>query len=424
MLLLRTFARAGRPRSVFSSVPFVLRRVLRFGCLLGILEMLGLVFLVTYRRFKPVPKRISFPHQQLPPVKVGDHELIIYDFGADVFRSMLSDIKTSRASVLLETYLFRNDDVGNSFRKRLIHQAQRGAKVFIIFDSIGSWSLPTRYRRFPRNVRTFEFGPVKSFRTFWNNQLLVRDHRKILVVDGNIAYLGGINIGKEYQRRWRDTHLRIAGPLAQNVAEAFDIFWDAYNPDGELPLKFKGIQDPHITICVNDPLRGIFPIHDKYLDAFNDARKSIRIANSYFVPPRSLVNALTAAARRGVRVDIMIPEDSDVVLVDWAARNLFTELLASGIRLWLYQKTVNHSKTCTIDGRWSTIGSANLDPISLRGNFEINAFVQDEAFAAQMESMWDNDLQNCKAVDSHAWAARPYGERIAELLTRPLMRFM
>jgi cardiolipin synthase len=339
----------------------------------------------------------------------------------DVFKSMLRDIDQARQFVLLETYIFRNDEVGNSFRKRLIRQAQRGRRVYIVFDSVGSFSLPARFRKFPRNVHTFEFGPINSLRTLLRRRLLVRDHRKTLVTDAKVAYLGGINIGKEYQRRWRDTHLRIAGPMAVNVAAEFDFLWDSYHDDGELPMHFPRIQDRRITILANDPIRRSFPIHDCYLQAFERAERSIRIANSYFLPPRTLIDALTAAADRGVRVEVMISEDSDVVLVDWAVRNLFSELLAHGVRIWLYQRTVNHSKTCTIDGRWSTIGSANLDPVSLRGNFEINAFIEDAAFAAEMEAMWEIDLQNCKRLDPAAWATRSWGERAVELLTLPLV---
>ncbi len=402
----------------------LLRRALRIGLVLVTLEIAGLIFIISYRRWKPQPKRIIFPHQSRPPVIVGEHELTIYDYGEDAFRAMFADIKAARESVLVETYQFNNDEVGNTFRKRLIRQAQRGVKVFLIFDSIGSWSLPARLRRFPRNVHTFEFGPIKSLRTLFRQGVLVRDHRKILVVDKRVAYLGGINIGKEYRRRWRDTHLRIAGPLAQNVAYAFDTFWDAYHPGGASPLVFTTAIDPQITIVANDPLRREFPIHDCYLAAFQEAQHSIRIASSYFLPPRTLIDALTAAARRGVKVELLLPEDSDVPLVDWAARNLFAEFLAHGVAIWIYQRTVNHSKTCTIDGRWSTIGSANLDSFSLHGNFEINAFIRDEAFAAQMEAMWHNDLKNCVRLDPVDWANRSPVSRFAELFARPLIPYL
>lgn len=410
--------------SLTARIKLIVRRALRISLVLGLFETAGLIFLVSYRRFKPQPKRISFPHQVRPPIMVGEHELTIYDYGEDAFRAMFADIKASRDLVLVETYQFNYDEVGNSFRKRLIRQAQRGVKVYLIFDSIGSWSLPARLRRFPRNIHSFEFGPIRSLRTLLKQGVLVRDHRKILVVDTNIAYLGGINIGKEYKRRWRDTHLRIAGPLAQNVAYAFDTFWDAYHPQGSSPLTFTTTSDPQISIVANDPLRGEFPIHDCYLEAFNQAEHSIRIASSYFLPPRTLINALIAAARRGVKVELLLPEDSDVPLVDWAACNLFAEFLAHGIIIWMYQRTVNHSKTCTIDGRWSTIGSANLDSFSLRGNFEINAFIRDEAFAAQMEAMWNNDLQNCIRLDPITWANRPRRDRLAELFARPLIPYL
>jgi cardiolipin synthase len=402
----------------------MLRRVFRIGLVLGLLEAVGLIVLTSFRRFKPQSKRIVFPHQSRPPVIIGEHELTIYDYGEDAFRAMFADIKAARDCVLVETYQFNYDEVGNTFRKRLIRQAQRGVRVYLIFDSIGSWWLPARLRRFPRNIRSFEFGPIKSLRTLVKQGVLVRDHRKILVVDSEIAYLGGINIGKEYRRRWRDTHLRIVGPLAQNVAQAFGTFWDAYHPDGGSQLSFSPTTDPKITIVANDPLRGEFPIHDCYLEAFNKAEHSIRIASSYFLPPRTLIDALTAAARRGVKVELLVPDDSDVPLVDWAARNLFAEFLMHGVTIWMYQRTVNHSKTCTIDGRWSTIGSANLDSFSLRGNFEINAFICDEAFAAQMEAMWENDLRNCIRLDPATWAYRSPISRLAELLARPLIPYL
>ncbi len=403
----------------------LLRRVLNIlglGLLLELLALLGLLF---YRRLERQPRHIRFPHAPLAPVTVGEHRLTIYNWGEDVYGSMLSDIRAATRRVLLETYIFRDDEVGNSFRKRLIRQAQHGIRVYLIFDGLGSLGLAERYKRWPRNVHTFEFGPLRSAKTMLKQRLFLRTHRKILVVDEHTAYLGGINIGKEYRRRWRDTHLKIEGPLAQNVAEAFERFWNAYHneDDSAGPLR-PSHADPQITICVNDPIHQTFPISDEYIKAFDRAEHTIRIASAYFLPTPAVYAAILGAATRGVQIEIMVPEKGDVVFADWGARGLYEELLAHNITVWVYGQTVNHSKTCTIDGRWSTIGSANLDHLSLHGNFEINAFIEDEQFAQAMEQMWAIDLQNCRQITAQEWSQRSWLERGLEVAVLPLYRWM
>lgn len=383
--------------------------------------LVGLLFV---RRLQRQPKRINFPHAPLAPVQVGEHELTIYNWGERVFSSMLDDIQSGKSRILMETYILRNDEVGNTFRKRLISRAQHGVHVYLIFDSLGSSSLPAKWRRFPRNIRTFEFGPVNSLKTLLKQGFLTRTHRKILLVDNNVAYLGGVNIGKEYRRRWRDTHLRLEGPLAHNVAHAFEEMWNQYHQEAKSMKFTPPVDDPCIEICYNDPLQKEFPILQQYIAAFERAERTIRISSAYFLPPQPLYAALIAAAQRGVQVEVMTPERGDVVYADWGARGLYEDLLAHGVCIWLYQQTVNHSKTCTIDGRWSTIGSANLDSLSMCYLFEINIFVHDEAFAAQMERMWEIDLQNCRQVVMEEWRKRSAVERALEVAVLPLYRWM
>lgn len=403
----------------------LLRRVLKvIGLVMGI-ELVALLGLLFYRRLERPQRHVRFPHEPLPPVEVAGHRLTIYNYGEDVFRAMLDDIGSAREEVLLETYIFRNDEVGNTFRKRLIRQAQRGVGVFLIFDGLGSLALPDRYKRFPRSIHSFEFGPLHSLRTFMEQRVFVRTHRKILVVDEQVAYICGLNIGKEYRRRWRDTSVKIEGPMSRTAAEAFECFWNAYRePDDPEVTVNQIVENPAITIAVNDPIRQMFPIADAYIQALHAAKKHVRISSAYFAPTEPVYAAIIAAANRGVHVEIMLSDKSDVVYADWGARGLYEDLLAHGVDIWLYQQTVNHSKTCTIDGNWSTIGSANLDHLSLNGNFEIIAIVEDEAFAAQMERMWAMDIGNCRQVDKAAWAQRSWLERVLEVAVLPLYRFM
>jgi cardiolipin synthase len=378
--------------------------------------------LFAYAKIRKRAVESVFPQLEIPPIPVGQHEVQVFDDGASVFRQMLDDIEQAQHVIFLESYIFERDEVGIAFKRALIRKARQGVKVYVIFDGIGSLHVPTRFKSFGRrrNIRVFEFGRLRSLRSYFDIKMWVRTHRKILVIDGEKAYLGGMNIGRPYARTWRDTHLKIVGPMAGNVAHEFIDLWNEHFDRHPILLSYERTTDAQIWICGNDPFRGRLPIKQTYLDAINGSKRNIYITNAYFLPDRDIINALVTASRRGVDVQVMVPEISDNIVVDWITRGLCLELLRGGVRILLYCGTMLHSKTMTVDGEWSTVGSANLDGRSLTSNYEINATVVDQAFARQMEAMYLNDYSQSREIFAAAWASRNVLQQFGEWSLQPL----
>ncbi|HWO57774.1 MAG TPA: phospholipase D-like domain-containing protein, partial [bacterium] len=252
-----------------------------------------------------------------------------------------------------------------------------------------------------------------------------RDHRKLLVVDNTIAFVGGYNVGKLYATEWRDTHLRIRGPAALELAYTFADFWNAIRGHRPQITRIPPRSWPGaIRVQRNDPARLVFPIRAMYLDAIERARHHIYVTNAYFIPDRVILSALIAAAQRGVDVRVLIPWESNHVTADWLARGYFEDCLRNGVRIFGYQNAMIHAKTATVDGIWSTIGTANLDRLSLAGNYEINVEILDAGFAAEMERIFAIDLTNAFELTLERWLRRPWYARVGELILSPLWPFL
>ncbi len=356
----------------------------------------GLVLQAAMRR----RRHFNFPHRALEPVEVDGHRLQIFNYGNYAFESMLDSIVAAEQTIYLETYILKGDTIGKRFKAALSAKAEQGVQVYVAFDGFGSLLMPFGFRRFPKSVNVSVYGPLHSFLSFLRPGTYIRDHRKILVVDNKIAYLGGMNIGREYARTWRDTHLRLDGPKAQMVTVAFAEMWNKYNRKRKLDVEMPpAAEDDSECLYLResraDPLTGRRTIRDAYILAFRRATDHIYLTNPYFLPDKYMEEELQAALQRGVRVEMITPDHSNHPIVDLLARPIYDRLNYAGACLWLYQKTVIHSKTATIDRNWSTLGSANLDGRSLI-NYEINLFVIDREFADQMEAMFDDDKSNCR----------------------------
>lgn len=371
-------------------------------------------------------RRFRFPHRRLDPVEVDDDCLKIFNYGSLAFDDMLDSIAKAQHSILLETYILEGDNVGKRFKEALIKKAQEGVEVYVAFDGFGSLLMPFGFRRFPKEVNVAVYGPLYSFLSFLQPATYIRDHRKILVVDEKIAYLGGMNIGREYARTWRDTHLRIDGEMAQAIAFAFAEMWNKHHKSVKCQLHEQmpeNAEDDKRTIFLResrpDPLSGRFTIRHAYMRAFRQAKDHIYLTTPYFLPDEAMETELLEALRRGVRIEMIAPEHSNHPVVDILARPIYDRLNKAGACLWLYQHTVIHSKTATIDARWSTIGSANLDGRSLI-NYEINVFVMNHEFATRMEAMFDDDKTNCRLAAPDEFSHPSPQHRLMEILLRPL----
>ena len=244
------------------------------------------------------------------------------------------------------------------------------------------------------------------------------------MVDDHVAFVGGYNIGAAYATEWRDTHVRITGPAVWDLKRAFADFWNLHRRrsrhGGPLLLDTPSHWESRIRVHRNVPRLWMFPIRSMYLEAINRASRNIYLTQAYFLPDSEFVNALEEAARRGVDVQILLPAKSNHVVADWISRGYFGELLAAGVRIWRFQDAMVHAKTATVDGAWSTVGTANIDRLSMTGNYEVNVEFIDPDMAAEMERIFAVDVSNSLELTAEEWASRGAHRKFTELFLGPL----
>ncbi len=352
-------------------------------------------------------------------------ELTTYTYGADLYPQMLEAIANAQESVFLETFIWKDDLVGQRFKDAVIAAADRGVRVFLVYDGFANLVVPREFKRFPDNIHVLAFPVLRLGLLRLNLRDSGRDHRKILVVDRAIGFVGGYNLGSLYATQWRDTHLRVVGPAVWELSNAFVDFWNHYRKAHHPILEDFGTPqwDPRVEAHVNAPSHMLFPVRGMYLDAINRASKRIWITQGYFIPDSDLLSALSTAATRGLDVRVLMPRASNHVLADWLSRGYYTELLAKGVRLFQYRDAMVHAKTITVDGQWCSIGTANIDRLSLRGNFEVNLGIYDEAQAGHLERVFLNDLENCDELTFEQWQRRGPLTRFSERVLAPLHPF-
>lgn len=354
---------------------------------------------------------------------VGRHRLALLKDGAQTYPAMLQAIAGARRTVCLETYILRDDRTGQRFAEALAERAAAGVEVNVLFDAWGSRMSSAFLDGLRRaGVRTLAFRPIDLSVPL--AKVAQRDHRKALIVDGEIAFTGGLNISDDYASPedggagWRDTHLRLEGPAAVELQYFFLRAWlrSGGAPIDEQRYDYSGRRpDPAVQIISNDLPRRKHRhgIRNAYRVAIERARHRIWITNAYFLPPVRVIRALSAAARRGVDVRIMVAGTTDVPPVLLASRTIYGHLLEAGARMFEWRGRVLHAKTAVIDGVWSTVGSTNLDSQSLRKNLEVNAVITHSGFAAAMERMFAEDLAHCDEITADHWARRAWWEKAA-----------
>jgi cardiolipin synthase A/B len=364
----------------------------------------------------------SFPRTEPRTEAVAESEVEVYTYGEDLYAAMLDAIEQARERVCFETFIWKGDRVGQQFKDALIRAAARGVAVYVIYDAFANLVVPPAFKRFPRALHVLRYPLLPWPFNPFHLRSYARDHRKILVVDGTTAFCGGYNIGSRYATDWRDTHLRVTGPSAWELENAFVDFWNAHRPRRLPPIPERSARtwEPRINVHRNDPPMLMFPIRSMYLEAIDRAQHHIFMTHAYFTPDRVVLRALLQAAQRGVDVRIILPETSNHVVVDWLARSYYTECLQAGVKLLLYQNAMVHAKTATIDGIWSTIGTANMDRLSMAGNFEVNIELYDRTVAQHMEQIFHVDSDNTRSLSLAEWQRRPLLEKLAEAILMPL----
>jgi cardiolipin synthase A/B len=347
----------------------------------------------------------------------------LFTEGDALYAAMLESIRGARLTVLMESYLFVDDEIGREFAAALAERAQAGVEVRLHLDAAGAWGNTSSSME--RHLR--ERGVAVKWFHRWNWRLPLRynrrNHRKLLVVDDQLAYVGGFNIHRESSRRfygdarWRDTHASISGALVLDAAKLFDVFWHGHR-------HWRPTQSGNANLIPNHTGKCRHRIRCLYSDAFAGARERIYLTTPYFVPDLLMQQRLMNAARRGVDVRLLVPLQSDVPLVNWAAQAFYAALITAGVQVYEYLPRMLHAKTIVIDGRWSVIGTANFDYRSFFLNYELVLVVREAGFCAQLERQFLADLDQSSPVASGRWAERRWWRRVLEFVGWTVRRWL
>ncbi|HEY5822217.1 MAG TPA: phospholipase D-like domain-containing protein [Propionibacteriaceae bacterium] len=373
---------------------------------------------VDYRR-KRHRKPAVFPRVPPRSVTAGSSEVTVYTYGEDLYKDMLDAIRQAKSRVFFESFIWKGDEVGQTFKQALIDAANRGVKVYVVFDQFANLVVPPSFFKFPANVAVRRHPMIASGFRFPRNS--GRDHRKLLVIDDVVAFIGGYNIGNLYATDWRDTHARLTGDIVWDVQNAFIDYWNLFTGRRRAALPDFGSRtwQPEIRIHRNIPRNMVYPIRGMYLEAIDRASHHVYLTHAYLIPDQDMLSALVRAARRGVDVRIIIPAESNHIVADWLSRGFYGTLLRAGVRLFLFQGAMVHAKTATIDGQWSTIGTANIDRLSLLGNYEINMEVFNPDVAAQLEEIFAMDSSNTVELTWAEWQRRHAMVKFSETVLTP-----
>ncbi len=364
---------------------------------------------------------------------LGGNSVRFFTNAAEKFSDLLTDIECAQKHIHIEYYIFADDEIGNKLKNTLIKKSLEGVEVRIIYDGFGSRRTKESFWEDMRKAG-IEVEPfLKLVFPRFTSRLNYRNHRKIVVIDGQVGYVGGINIADRYVDGtewgpWRDTHIRIEGKGVQGLQSVFLIGWHFvtqtlitsrdYFP--ELP----SFGDISLQTINSGPLREEQEISYGLLQAIYDAKKSIFIQTPYFIPPESMSQALIAAAKRGLDVRIMVSKKSDVPLVQLASQSFFEEMLLGGVKVYMYNKGFLHSKMMVFDSSLTLIGSVNFDFRSFEHNFEVEAFIYDKNVAEEAVRLFVEDQHNSGIVSLRSWSKRSKWQKFTESFMRlfaPLM---
>ena len=372
------------------------------------------------------------------PLIAGNKCTLLFD-GPQTMNDMFASIAAARSNINLETYIFDQDELGLKFADMLIEKQQQGITVNVMYDSVGTLDVPQAFfeRMRAAGIHLVAFNPVNPAKLHGDSwKINNRDHRKLLIVDGKIAYTGGINISATYANSslfrshskpaqsdigWRDTQVRVEGPAVAAFQWLFVRNWASQDNDDLREADYFPAPviagDKVVRVLGSDP-DGKFEIYKAYNLAIQEAKKSIHITSAYFVPDRQTIDALIAAARRGVEVKLVLPGVSDLGLVFYAGHAWYEDLLEGGVQIYQLKLAVLHAKTAVIDGTWSTVGSSNLDTRSFLHNSELNVVVMGDAFGLEMEKAFQEDLRDSNAITLASWQHRPWKDRLKEWTAR------
>lgn len=378
------------------------------------------------------------------PLTGGNRAVLLRD-GPETFAAMEKAIIGARDHINVETFIFRDDEVGRRISKLLIEKSKQGVTVNLIYDSWGAKYTAPEFFSIMRGfgINALELNPLDNLGLAGGWNINNRDHRKILVVDGKVAFTGGINFYRGYSGSsitgpareelnmdffWRDMHVQLEGPVVAEFQKLFIRMWDKH---GEYPIRpanyfpvLRNKGDLLVRVLASSPDEPLPDIYAGYVSAILNAKRSIYITNAYFTPDGNFLDALSAAADKGVDVRIILPSFSDLWLPFHAGRSNYSRLLKAGVRIYEMQGDLLHSKTAVIDGVWSTVGSSNLTLRSFMHDAEVNAVMIGTETGKKMEEIFYMDMANSREITLEQWEKRPLRDRLKESVTRLFRYFL
>lgn len=365
-------------------------------------------------------------------VLTEDNQVDIFTDGREKFEQLFKDIEAAENHIHIQYYIIQRDDLGKRFIEALTRKANEGVKVRLLYDELGSRKLTKGFFKEFRQAggRVEAFFPSKL--KFINLRLNFRNHRKLVIIDGEVGYVGGFNVGDEYLGLnpkfgyWRDTHLRIKGPAVKAIQTRFILDWNqaskhhdiTYQPHYFPTPVYQGTTD--LQIVTSGPDSEWEQIKNGYIKLISSARKSILIQTPYFIPDASLLDALRIASLSGIDVNIMIPNKPDHLFVYWATTYNVGELLKAGANVFIYDNGFIHAKMIVVDEEVSSVGTANIDVRSFKLNFEVNAFIYDEGIAEKLTKIFYKDIEVSRQLTMEEFEKRSKWVRFKESIARLL----
>jgi cardiolipin synthase len=360
----------------------------------------------------------------------GGNGVEFYHEGESAYAAMTAAIQSAKHHIHLETFILQPDATGERFRSLLAEKAKQGVEVRLLYDALGSHKIRRSWLRplLAAGAKTGSFLPVSILRRKF--QINLRNHRKIMVVDGRAAFTGGLNIGDEYLGKvakfgfWRDTHLKLEGPGVGSLQQVFAEDWNFATGEAvDGPAYFPanpGTGDVPAQVVQSGPDQELKSIREVYFAAILRARKHVWIASPYFVPDAGMHDALALAGRSGIDVRLLCPFHPDKWIPFLAARYYWTDMLEAGVKVYQYTKGFLHAKLMLVDGEWASVGTANMDNRSLHLNFEVNCLIYSPKAVAELEAVYERDLSQSIRLNRDVYAKRPFTSRLAENACRLL----
>jgi cardiolipin synthase len=355
-------------------------------------------------------------------------ELSVYTNGEDKFNILVDEINRAEHHIHLQYYIFMDDEIGTKIQKALIAKAKEGIKVRVLFDDVGCWNVKKQFFDEMKEAGIEVYPFLKVAFPVFTSKVNYRNHRKVVVIDGKVGFMGGMNIADRYIQgtawgNWRDTHFKILGKGVHGLQSAFSIDWYVASKQlikgTEYYPEEKIYGDSIIQFALSGPTGQWRTLMQAFTFCISNAKKYIYIQTPYFLPTEGLNQALQTIALGGVDVRLMLPERSDTQTANMASHSFLDDMIKAGVKVYFYKTGFLHSKLVVIDDELACIGSANFDFRSFEHNFEINAFVYQNAFATQMKDVFLNDMTlNCEQVNPSAWLHRPILRRLSESFMR------